>query len=533
MTSLPTLAWDSEDRLRSADLGGGGTAYFVYDASGQRVRKVIEGHNGVRRKERIYLAGFEIHREHDGDGVTVRLERESLHVLDDERRVALVETLTVDDGAPAGAAPVHRYQLGNHLGTVCVELDEAAAVISHEEYHPFGTTSFQVGRSATEVSAKRFRYTGKARDEETGLYYYGARYYAPWLVRWVSPDPLAGAPAVTLYAFVLNQPLRYFDPDGNAEWETQRRADTRAYKARHPEVAHGGAARTQPHHFTKIADAKTALPDTSTLSRATRAQIGADERMLAMPSSNAQGFKAAVEGQPKAITVHSAADIRSQEAAERSLKHHPSATGETKLGHLLEGGKEARSSWPATVDLEARAQADWARTRPEGGEVRVRPNGQVEDLMTTEARAEKMKTLLDQAGAAASKSRLANAAGKVATAGRHFLNALGPIGMVTGIASVEYAMAEGDTTGAALDAFGMIPGPGDVVDAARGGWALGGALEALVVDSETAMRHGDAAKALAERAGAGSTLGTVVGGYVAAQSAILQTFVKATPLGSF
>ena len=36
---------------------------------------------------------------------------------------------------------------------------------------------------------KRYRYTGKENDKETGFYYYGARYYAPWLARWTSCDP--------------------------------------------------------------------------------------------------------------------------------------------------------------------------------------------------------------------------------------------------------------------------------------------------------------------------------------------------------
>ena len=61
-------------------------------------------------------------------------------------------------------------QLDNHLGS--------AAEILYEEYHPYGSTSYRASPSGVEVSARRYRYTGKERDEETGLYYYGARYYA-------------------------------------------------------------------------------------------------------------------------------------------------------------------------------------------------------------------------------------------------------------------------------------------------------------------------------------------------------------------
>ena len=76
-----------------------------------------------------------------------------------------------------------RYQLGNHLGSASVELDDTAQIISYEEYHPYGTTSFHAG-AARRSEPKRYRYTGRKRQEETGLYYHGARYYASWLGRW-------------------------------------------------------------------------------------------------------------------------------------------------------------------------------------------------------------------------------------------------------------------------------------------------------------------------------------------------------------
>jgi RHS repeat-associated protein len=44
------------------------------------------------------------------------------------------------------------------------------------------------GKDKTQVQQKRYRYTGKERDDSSGLSYYGARYLAPWLARWISPD---------------------------------------------------------------------------------------------------------------------------------------------------------------------------------------------------------------------------------------------------------------------------------------------------------------------------------------------------------
>ena len=61
---------------------------------------------------------------------------------------------------------------------------------------------------------KRYRYTGKERDDENGLYYHGARYYAPWLGLWVSCDPLAPRDGQTPYGYAAQDPVRYTDPTG-------------------------------------------------------------------------------------------------------------------------------------------------------------------------------------------------------------------------------------------------------------------------------------------------------------------------------
>jgi insecticidal toxin complex protein TccC len=66
--------------------------------------------------------------------------------------------------------------------------DRQADVISLEHYYAFGGTAWLATRSALEVGYKTIRYSGREMDS-SGLYYYGARYYAPWLQRWVSADP--------------------------------------------------------------------------------------------------------------------------------------------------------------------------------------------------------------------------------------------------------------------------------------------------------------------------------------------------------
>jgi RHS repeat-associated protein len=226
MTSMPHLQqmeWDFEDQLHYVEKGSEEICY-VYDAAGQRVRKVVEkNNNGALIEERIYLGGFEVFRRSNGNGL--KLERETLHVMDDQQRIALVETKTWEDGLEViEPEPLIRYQLNNHLGSSSLELDEDGVEISYEEYYPYGSTSYQAADKNIKAAAKRYRYTGKERDDETGLYYYGARYYAAWLGRWVSCDPMGLVDGPNLYVYTYNSPTQLVDIKGtqavNPEFNT-------------------------------------------------------------------------------------------------------------------------------------------------------------------------------------------------------------------------------------------------------------------------------------------------------------------------
>jgi len=219
MTGMPHLAqmdWDFKDQLQRVDLGGGGTAYYVYDATGQRVRKVIERLNGTVQKERIYLGGFEVYREYNGGGEdSLVLERETLHLMDAQQRIAMVETRTL--GVDEAPTQLTRYQLSSHLGSASLELDALGQIISYEEYHPYGTSSYQAVRSQTETP-KRYRYTGIERDEETGFGYHTARYYSGWLGRWCSCDPGGLAGSINQFNYSSSNPVRHIDRGGKRPW---------------------------------------------------------------------------------------------------------------------------------------------------------------------------------------------------------------------------------------------------------------------------------------------------------------------------
>ncbi|MFD0975275.1 SpvB/TcaC N-terminal domain-containing protein [Salinimicrobium gaetbulicola] len=104
------------------------------------------------------------------------------------------------------------YYHPDHLGSSSYITDANGEVSQHVEYFAFGET-FLEEHSNTDRTP--YLFNGKELDEETGLYYYGARYYDARTSVWQSVDPLAQKyPDVSPYAYVANNPLKYIDPDG-------------------------------------------------------------------------------------------------------------------------------------------------------------------------------------------------------------------------------------------------------------------------------------------------------------------------------
>jgi RHS repeat-associated protein len=110
------------------------------------------------------------------------------------------------------------------------------------------TTTFHVCASA-------YLFTGKERDAESGLDYFGARYYASTMGRWMSPDWAAKAQPVpyakldnpqslNLYGYVYNNPLSRFNPDGHETTHTTRAAKRLATPIN---MAFGGIRSTRIH----------------------------------------------------------------------------------------------------------------------------------------------------------------------------------------------------------------------------------------------------------------------------------------------
>jgi RHS repeat-associated protein len=222
LSHLPNMTWNFKDQLMrigitaSNENDNSKDAQYAYDASGQRVRKIVTKGNTI--EERLYLGDFEIFRVKDKNTLVINQELESQHILDDKNRIVIFETKTKgDQTVHLGGA---RYQYSNHLGTACIELadaepDTAPNVISYEEYHPYGSTAYQNQNTDLRTTAKRYRYTGMERDEESGLNYHSARYYAPWLCRWTAADPIGIVGGLGLYNYCFGNPIKNIDINGN------------------------------------------------------------------------------------------------------------------------------------------------------------------------------------------------------------------------------------------------------------------------------------------------------------------------------
>jgi RHS repeat-associated protein len=203
--------WDHADRMkvfRNQIDASKPTVYalYLYDAGGQRVKKLVVTGNGYRTTNYLGSA-FEHHAGYDKLDGSGKLENCSLHVMDDKSRVAIVRVGPAfrDDGA---AAFPMQYHLGDHLGSSGVVVSGGGDWINREEFFPFGETSLgSFGR-------KRFRFASCERDEESGLQRHGVRFVCLPLVRWISTDKLGPKDAINLYSFSKNAPINTLDTNG-------------------------------------------------------------------------------------------------------------------------------------------------------------------------------------------------------------------------------------------------------------------------------------------------------------------------------
>ncbi|ACK45138.1 RHS repeat domain-containing protein [Shewanella baltica] len=185
---------------------------YRYDGSSQRILKVStqKTNNSMQTQRVVYLPGVELRTTTSGSK-----EKESLQVISvSEAGRAQVRVLHWAVGKPADLSNDSvRYSYDNLTGSSTLELDADGNLISMEEYYPYGGTAVWASRSAVEADYRTVRYSGKERDA-TGLYYYGYRYYQPWVGRWLSSDPAGTIDGLNLFRMCSNNPVMFADSDG-------------------------------------------------------------------------------------------------------------------------------------------------------------------------------------------------------------------------------------------------------------------------------------------------------------------------------
>ncbi|WP_219637317.1 RHS repeat-associated core domain-containing protein [Pseudomonas chlororaphis] len=218
------LAWNSRNQLqRSTQVVRSGldddAEQYWYDGQGQRSCKLATTRtSGTTHTARVYyLPGLELRQTRVQPHVGEPSVSEALQVIN--AGAAGRQSLRVlhwEQGKPAAIENDQcRYSLDDQIGSSLIELDQRADILTWEEYFPFGGTAVWSARNETETRYKYVRYSGKERDG-TGLYYYGFRYYAPWLGRWLNPDPAGTVDGLNLFCMVGNNPITRKDPAGLA-----------------------------------------------------------------------------------------------------------------------------------------------------------------------------------------------------------------------------------------------------------------------------------------------------------------------------
>ena len=211
------------------------TVHYRYGEDGQRALKYTEeGRSETLYFNNFYTIHIPVQDKNNPQGLRVHK-----HIFVGNSRLVTAMTHTDNNGDNAEQREKQYYYHSDHLGSAQFVTDWRGKQYEHIEYTPYG--ELWIEEVAAGLDKLPFRFTGKEMDEETGLYYYGARYLDPKYSRWLSGDPalgeyipsagadsskLAGMGGVYntvnlhLYHYAGNNPLRYTDPTGAFDWDT-------------------------------------------------------------------------------------------------------------------------------------------------------------------------------------------------------------------------------------------------------------------------------------------------------------------------
>jgi RHS repeat-associated protein len=203
------FGYDDADELTNVTVAGSWKSDFVYDALGRRriERDYAWQGSWVLTNETHYVC----------DGMLVLQERNAANT------VLVTYTRGLDlGGTRQGAGGIggllartdasgSTYYHADAAGNITAMADASGNVVARYLYDPFGNL---LGKWGALADANRYRFSSKEVHPNSGLYYYGFRFYEPNLQRWLNRDPIGERGGINLYGFVGNSPVNYVDPYG-------------------------------------------------------------------------------------------------------------------------------------------------------------------------------------------------------------------------------------------------------------------------------------------------------------------------------
>lgn len=198
-----TYSWDNENRLIQV-VSTSKLIKFSYDTQGRRIEKKVWNNTTGTGTPATYLKYI-----YDGWNLIAELNGKSSD--------AVVRTYSW--GPEAQGVPGTLRMITDSNGVYFLAYDpngnvmglvkaSDGTVCAQYEYLPYGELAMATGTMAV---SNPIRFSTKYRDNETGLYYYGYRYYSPDMGRWISRDPLEEQGGLNLYGFVNNDPVNKWD----------------------------------------------------------------------------------------------------------------------------------------------------------------------------------------------------------------------------------------------------------------------------------------------------------------------------------
>ncbi len=207
------FTWDYENRLMSVVIDRDDkifTVNFAYNGDGQRIYKEVKGPDDQVESKLLYVYNSfgEVVEEHEYDLSDSTFKLSSSYVFGNGKRIMSIS-----------ATDEKTYYLSDILGSNSLLTDKDGEPTMLTKYDEFGNTYYEW--ADTNKRDNDYKYTGKPLDKETGLYYYGARYYNPQWGRWVSKDILRGkinnSQSLNRFIYVENNPMKYIDKGGNSK----------------------------------------------------------------------------------------------------------------------------------------------------------------------------------------------------------------------------------------------------------------------------------------------------------------------------